>query len=301
MYRKLYSIVHRFSEQLSKYNVSAHAAGTAFFLFLSLIPLLMLLCAIVPYTPITEATLMRFIVEVTPSSADALIVSLIKEVYARSAGVLSAAAIVTIWVSAKGMLALMRGLNAVNGVNEERNYFVLRFEACLYTVLMLAATILALLALVFGNQLIRLFEEQIPTLHYLIRFFLTFRFLFAWLILTAVFTILYTYVPKIRTRPLYQLPGAFLAAVTWSVFSWGFSVYVDRFNGLSMYGNLTTIIIVMLWLYFCMYLILVGAIVNRFFNPAIRFLIGKYAVRRGGGNARGAKRRGRVGGGEKKI
>ena len=31
-----------------------------------------------------------------------------------------------------------------------------------------------------------------------------------------------------------------------------------------MYGSLTTIVILMLWLYFCFYLFLIGAHVNRF-------------------------------------
>ena len=29
-----------------------------------------------------------------------------------------------------------------------------------------------------------------------------------------------------------------------------------------MYGSLTTIILVMLWLYFCMYMILLGGVIN---------------------------------------
>ena len=33
-----------------------------------------------------------------------------------------------------------------------------------------------------------------------------------------------------------------------------------------MYGNLTTIILMMLWVYFCMYLILVGAEINDYFE-----------------------------------
>ena len=42
-----------------------------------------------------------------------------------------------------------------------------------------------------------------------------------------------------------------------------FSVYLDIFEGFStMYGSLTTIILVMLWLYFCMYMILLGGVIN---------------------------------------
>ena len=271
MKRKLFHIMRNFARQISRDNVSAHAASTAFFLFLSLIPLLMLICAILPYTPVTEAMLMEIAVSLTPNSANGLLIYLIGEVYDRSAGVLSAAAVITVWTAAKGMMALMRGLNAVNGVTEQRGYILLRIEACLYTVLMLAAMVLALVILVFGNTLARLVLRQVPRLEVLLSLFLHFRFLPVWLILAAVFAIIYTYVPKIRTRLRYQIPGALFTAIAWSVFSWGFSIYVDHFHGLSMYGNLTTVIIIMLWFYFCMYLLLVGANINRYFYPAIRF------------------------------
>jgi membrane protein len=200
MIRKLYEIMRNFTKQVSQDNVSAHAASTAFFLFLSLIPLLMLVCAILPYTPVTEAVLMKFLVELTPDSANALVLYLVGEVYDQSAGVLSAAAIVTVWIAAKGMMALIRGLNAVNGIREQRNYFVLRIEACLYTVLMLAAMIVALVLLVFGNTLSTVLFRKMPALGAFIRFFLQIRFLSVWLILTLVFAIIYTYVPKIKTR-----------------------------------------------------------------------------------------------------
>ena len=272
MKRKLFHIMRNFARQISRDNVSAHAASTAFFLFLSLIPLLMLICAILPYTQVTEAMLMEIAVSLTPNSANGLLIYLIGEVYDRSAGVLSAAAVITVWTAAKGMMALMRGLNAVNGVTEQRGYILLRIEACLYTVLMLAAMVLALVILVFGNTLARLVLRQVPRLEVLLSLFLHFRFLPVWLILAAVFAIIYTYVPKIRTRLRYQIPGALFTAIAWSVFSWGFSIYVDHFHGLSMYGNLTTVIIIMLWFYFCMYLLLVGANINRYFYPAIRFL-----------------------------
>ena len=59
-----------------------------------------------------------------------------------------------------------------------------------------------------------------------------------------------------------QLPGSILCALAWSVFSFGLSVYVDYFNGFSMYGSLTTIALLMLWLYFCMYILMICAELN---------------------------------------
>ena len=44
---------------MSRANVNAYAASTAFFLFLSLIPMVMLICSIIPYTPLKESDLTK--------------------------------------------------------------------------------------------------------------------------------------------------------------------------------------------------------------------------------------------------
>ena len=47
------------------------------------------------------------------------------------------------------------------------------------------------------------------------------------------------------------------------IVSWIFSVYLNIFKGFSsMYGSWTTIVLIMLWLYFCMYILLLGGEVN---------------------------------------
>ena len=79
--------------------------------------------------------------------------------------------------------------------------------------------------------------------------------------------LLYAFVPNVKLKVKNQFPGALFSAVSWNLFSWGFSIYVGTFNGLSVYGSLSAIVVIMLWLYFCMYLLLIGAHINRFAAP----------------------------------
>ena len=72
MLRRLVFIAYDFNKHMRKINISAFAASTAFFLFLSLIPMLMLLCSVIPYTPVTEANLLRIVTDIAPDSMDAL-------------------------------------------------------------------------------------------------------------------------------------------------------------------------------------------------------------------------------------
>lgn len=279
MLRRLVFIAYDFGKHMSKKNISAFAASTAFFLFLSLIPMLMLLCSVIPYTPVTEANLLRIVTDIAPDSMDALLTNIIQDVYDKSIGVISVTAIVTFWSAGKGMLAMMRGLNAINDVEENRSYVILRIVASFYTVFILVILLLSLIIMVFGNTLVGIVEGMIPQSTYLFELLMHFRIFFVWFIITMFIALMYTYVPGGKLGFKMQLPGAVIAAVGWSVITWGFSVYVDRFNGFSAYGSLTTIIILMLWLYACIYMVMAGAFLNRYFKPAFQFFVGKRKTR----------------------
>lgn len=272
--QRLYFIFRDFNWQMTKKNISAFAASTAFFLFVSMIPLLMALCAILPYTTLTEENLLNAIIRFTPDVMDAMVVQIVSDVYARSAGTITVFALVTIWSAAKAVLALIYGLNEVNDFEEKRNYFVLRAIACVYTVIILAAILVALFVMVFGNVIVDILLTDIPPLHIVVRFIMHFRFVISWVVLTFIFAMIYAFVPSRKLRFKAQIPGAAFAAVVWSAASFAFAVYVDHFNGFGTYGSLTTVIILMLWFYMMMYILMIGAHINRYFGPVYKFLFG---------------------------
>ncbi|MFR6590594.1 MAG: YhjD/YihY/BrkB family envelope integrity protein [Gallintestinimicrobium sp.] len=88
-------------------------------------------------TTLQKSDLLKAVSEVMPSPIVPMMSSLIESLYNSTVGVTSVAAIVTVWSASKGMLSIMRGLNAMNGVVEDRNYFVQRILASFYTILLL--------------------------------------------------------------------------------------------------------------------------------------------------------------------
>ena len=268
---RIYRILRGFGRQMSRANVNAYAASTAFFLFLSLIPMLMLICSILPYTPIKKSDIITA-VTLLPQTLSPLLTSLIQSIYDSTFGVMSIAAIVTVWSAGKGVLALMRGLNAMNGVVEDRNYVLQRIIASFYPIIFLITIIFLLIVMVFGNLFADTIVRHVPQMEDLFALLLHFRGLFSWCMMTLIFAVMYTYIPNCKLKFSHQIPGAVFSATTWNIFSWGFSMYIQQFNGFDMYGSLTTIVIVMLWLYFCFYLFLIGAHINRFLTPFRRIL-----------------------------
>lgn len=270
---KLIAVLLDFSKKMKKQNISTFAASTAFFFFLSIVPMLIMVCTIIPYTPLTEEDLVEAVTDLTPDQVDGLAETLISDIYDKSAGVLSIALIATIWSASKGVMALMRGLNAINGVEENRNYFVVRVIASFYTIVMLVVVILSLFLMVFGDQLVTLTLHRIPQLQRIVSFAMNFRFIFVWAVLSVLFAAVYAYVPDRKLNFREQIPGAVFSAVVWSVFSWAFSYYLTYGNSYGIYGSLSIIIILLLWMYFCMYIIMIGAYLNRYFEPVNRVLL----------------------------
>lgn len=264
--KKLLSILKDFNYQTINHNVSSFAASTAFFLFLSLVPAIMILCSILPYTPITEKMLIESLARYTPDTVLAFISEIIQSVYRTSAGVLSVSIIVTIWSAGKAMMALIQGFNAICDVEEDRNFFVIRGIACVYTLILLTGVIFTMIVEVFGRKILLALYAQAPVTKPIFGVILHGRHIITWILVTVLIALLYNIVPKRKSHFKSQLPGAILASTFWSIFAWAFSLYVSYAN-FSIYGSLAVIIIFMFWLYFNMNILMMGIYVNTYLKP----------------------------------
>jgi len=58
-------------------------------------------------------------------------------------------------------------------------------------------------------------------------------------------------------------PGSLLATILWLVASWGFSYYVSNFGNFGeVYGSISAVVILMLWLLLNSWMVLLGAELN---------------------------------------
>ena len=159
------------------------------------------------------------------------------------------------------------GMNLIYENTETRNYFYLRLRASFYTVIFILAIVLSLSLSVFGNSISIIVYKHMPVLTTIMDFLIRIRTLLTLVVLTLFWDMVYKYLPNrtnlSKTTMKQQLPGAVFTSCGWLLISFIFSVYLDIFTGFSsMYGSLTTIILIMLWLYVCMYVILLGGELN---------------------------------------
>lgn len=283
----IYKIINDIATVMNMYHVGAYASSAAFFTFLSLIPMMLLFFSIIPYTPITEATIMKGVAQLLPAELLPLSIRIINEMYHTRAALLSITLLATLWSSGKGTLALIRGLNVINNVTERRNYFLLRLRACIYTIVMLVILIGLIVIVIFGESIMHLTANAMPQLQLLFDFFIQIRVVFVIGILALFFWAVFTWLPsddrekkektrektkhvkRGKSRVIYELPGALFTAFVWYLASWIFSGFVNRFSAFSTYGSMATIVIIMFWLYMCFYIIFVGAIINSIIKRAL--------------------------------
>lgn len=244
-------------------HIGAYAAQSALFLMISMIPIILLLLLLIRYTAVTRADVMVAAYELFPVSIRNTILYIINEVYSQTKDTIPITIIVAVWSAGRCMLAITRGLNVIYRQVETRNYIYLRIRSTVYTVFMILAVAMTLVVLGFGNHIHLFVKEQIPALQYLTNFIIELRALLAISSLAVLSTIIYCVLPNAKNEIRWQIPGAVFNALGWTFVSFVFSIYVDIFKGFSdMYGSLTTIVLIMMWLYFCMYSMLLGGEFN---------------------------------------
>ncbi|WP_322175533.1 YihY/virulence factor BrkB family protein [Acutalibacter caecimuris] len=248
-----------FLTRIDRDRVDSASAHGAFFLIISFLPFLAFLLTLMQMIHFSSGlTMIEAALELLPPAISTALSALIPSPLVAS-GVLPVAVVTAVWSSSMGMVAIIKGLDHVYEVKESRNYILLRAIAVLYVVLLAVALIAAALLLVFGSTIYRFLSARWPTLAALL---INFKSLAGFVLLFVFFALLYSFVPRRRIKLRYNLAGAAFGAGGWVLFSFFFSLFVENFSNFSLYGSLATLVILMFWLFFCMYILFLGGEVS---------------------------------------
>ena len=258
---KFHKILKRFNDD----RISEFAAEAAYFTILSFIPFTMLFVTLIKFTEISEENIFLLIKEFIPSNMYNFFLVIIDEIYSKSFSTISISALVAIWSSGKGFYSLCKGFRIIYRNQEKKSNFFIRVEGTLYTIFLMFSIIAVLILLVFGKRINYFLSKKFSYFCIVIVYVLKFRMIIILFILFITFWLIYIFTFKERTNNLKQIPGAIFSAFAWYITSYFFSIYIEVFKGFAnLYGSLTTIILLMMWIYVCMYIILIGAEINMF-------------------------------------
>ncbi len=266
---KALNTLRYYARQFGSYHISTYAASASFFIITAIFPFFMLLLSIISYTSFDPQALLDMISPMLPASFLPLLSSLSEGMLTGSVTALSVSLVATLWSASKSMLGLLNGLNAIADVNDTRNFIFKRIACIGYMLVLIMGLILNLGLRVFGQHILSILQRYLPRLARIFSSVMNFRGLTLFLVMALVFALIYTFFPNKKMRFYMQVPGALFTSLAWMGFSALFSIYVNNFSSFStLYGGLGALILVMLWLYFCMSIVFIGAVINRLY-PSI--------------------------------
>lgn len=190
----------------------------------------------------------------------------INEIFTSSApSIISVSIILAIWSASKGVLSLERCMHAIYRYDERHNYLFVRLRSMFYTLVLLIAIVFALAFLVFGNTIQAILAKHFPVFARLSVLIVALRALISICILILAFSAIYEVLTGKKRRFTDVLPGVLFATIGWVLFSVIYAYYIANFSNYTViYGALGAFTLFMLWMYFCILILLIGAEINVF-------------------------------------
>ena len=277
--KKIGGAVGGLIKSVMDHAVSAYSAQAAFFVIISAFPLIMLLLTMLRFLPYFSGGVPLIRISFLPDNVNAFVQTMLQEIIDNSSNmVISISAITAVWSSSTGIYSIMLGLTAAYSVKETRGYIRMRSLAILYTLVFLVMIIAALGVLVFGNSIYHALINYLPfAADHVAIISKGVRWILGFAVLVLFFEISYIAVPDRKSTVMQELPGALVSAVGWTVFSYLYAYYIENFgNYANVYGSLTAVVLLMLWLYFCMFIMLVGAEINVAWKSTYRRIAARF-------------------------
>ena len=249
-------------------RVFVYAGQAAMMILISLFPFIMLLSSLAQYVlPWSEEELHEILQSLELGQQGLGFLSELADelFHPPTVSVVSITAVTALWSASRGINAVRWGIRTMYRTPYRHGFLYHTAISLLYTVAMFAMLLVLLTLVVFGQQLLELIRTHFAWLAAPLGFVLQFRTLILLLSLTLFFMLLYRVLPSQKLSFKAQLPGALFAAVGWLLFSFAFSLYIDNFANYSfIYGSLTAVVLLLLWLYACMVILLLGAEINAY-------------------------------------
>ena len=251
-------LIIRTIEGLGDHDVGQRAAGVAYYAILSIFPLLLGIVAVLGFflpSVNFQEELLGFIGENVPGATEILKLNIVSIIELRN--VMSVLSIVILfWGSSAMFTAISLAINRAWGVTLFYSFFIRKprelgiaiSTGILFFLSLGTTAVVSILRAVFD------YPPAVPVLVDLG------GRLVAFLLILAVFLLLYKLIPNVKTYWRYIWPGAILASVLFEIARTLFVFYLENFaNYQLIYGSLAPFVILLVWIYFSAFVTILGA------------------------------------------
>lgn len=246
---------------------SANQAGSlAFSSVLAMFPLLILVSATAGFIGQAgdAAALAERVIGYAPEFVSDALRPVINEVLAqRNQALLAVGIVATLWTASSGMQAVRSALNRSYGVERGLPFWKARIKVTIFTVIAAAGVLVAFSSVIVTPYVWEILRANVgvgpeaPWLNY------TVRYGAALLTLTALYSLLYGWLPDIRQRLSTVLPGALVGAAMWVAAAAILSYTLRTAGNLALvYGGFAGAVATLVFLYISATTLIYGAEVN---------------------------------------
>lgn len=267
------------AELFLKAGASRSAAALSYFLILTLFPLLVCINYLIGLFHLDLENLLRSLAQLLPAGALAVIGDYLRYVADSQSPALLLASLFTILVSASaGMRTLLATMDELHGTADIHPLRRVVFSVAL-SALFLLTIYLSVVVIFTGEWFFRLLEENLPRhtaeliplgavedLWPRMRYLLLFCF-----VLLLVLLVYRAGSPRGTVRTSVVVLSSLLAALAISAASAIFSWFIGMSSRYDLvYGSLASLIILLVWLYLCGNLLLLGVVVGQVLENHLR-------------------------------
>ena len=251
----IYTVAKFFFKEIGKDSLVNKASSLAYNFMLAIFPAIIFLFTLIPFIPKSigfQEQLMDFIILILPADAYKAFETTLNEIVNKqNGGLLSFGFFLSLFFATNGVHNLMMAFNKSSLIIETRTWFKQRFIAIILTVVIAFSVIACIIAMTIGEIALNYIETELNIKGNFISYLIQFT---RWALLGVLYfvtiSILYRYGPANAKKWRFFSAGSWLATILAFLTIWGFSFYINNFSSYNkVYGSISTLIILMIWLY----------------------------------------------------
>ena len=261
----LYDVLKFFFQQIRKVGITERAAAISFNCVMAIPPIIIFLCTLIPYLPISNEFIRQLhglIRDVIPGEKNnSAIIKFIDDIIKKPKNdLLSLGFLLALFYSSNAVLGIMRAFDKNYLGFKKRKMIRRRATALQLTSVLFVLMFASLLVLIMQSSVLKLFGLK----NVLVRQIIGYA---RWVVIVLLFfgsiSFIYRYAPFVHKRWKLINPGCILATTLMLLFTVFFSYWVNNFSNYNkLYGSISTILILMLLIYFNSLVLLIGFELN---------------------------------------
>jgi membrane protein len=241
------------------------AAQTAYYLLLSMLPFLIFILSLLSLFPVDEDMLLNFLRPFVPIEAFRLVEGNVQAIVRKGQGnLIYTSLVLAFWISSMAVQSLARSLDLANGHVRRYAFWVVLIRDLGVTLLFMLVIPLSLFLPLIEQAFRKIiaYSDSIEAWQGWLYVWPNIKWGIGTLFLFAFFLLFYKVVPTGKVKFKEALPGAIFSAIGWQLFSLVFGSYVSNVDYTRLYGQLSGIILLVLWFYLTAVIILLSGLLN---------------------------------------